>query len=48
LFICNIDDLEIPLGFEFHADSFGLNVSYETTDDTISVPMSLTATNLKP
>lgn len=34
LFICNIEDLEIPLGFELLADSFGLNVSYETTDDS--------------
>lgn len=38
LFICNIDDLEIPLGFELHADAFGLNVSYEMTDETV-VPM---------
>jgi hypothetical protein len=47
LFICNIDDLEIPLGFELHADAFGLNVSYETTEDTIS-PMNLTATSFNP
>jgi hypothetical protein len=48
LFICNIDDVEIPLGFEFHADSFGLNVSYETTDETIQVPMNMTASTFKP
>ncbi len=48
LFICNIDDLEIPLGFELHADSFGLNVSYETTDETISVPMNMTQASFKP
>ena len=41
LFICNIDDLEVPLGFVLHADAFGLNVSYEITDDTVA-PMSLT------
>jgi len=29
LFICHVDDLEIPLGFELKADSFGLNVSHE-------------------
>ena len=33
LFICNIDDLDIPLGFELHADSFGLNVSHEIIQD---------------
>jgi len=33
LFICNIDDLEIPLGFELKADSFGLNVSHEIAQD---------------
>ena len=27
--ICNIDDLEVPLGFELAAESFGLNVSHE-------------------
>jgi hypothetical protein len=41
LFICNIEDLEIPLGFELHADAFGLNVSYETTEDT-SMPFNVT------
>jgi hypothetical protein len=34
LFICNIDDVEMPLGFEMNADAFGLNVSYECTDET--------------
>lgn len=29
IFVCNIDDLEVPLGFELKADSFGLNVSHE-------------------
>lgn len=49
LFICNIDDLEIPLGFELHADAFGLNVSYETTDDTVAaLNMSGTATSFNP
>jgi hypothetical protein len=33
LFICNIDDLEVPLGFELQADSFGLNVSHEVAQD---------------
>ena len=32
LFICNVEDLEIPLGFELKADSFGLNVSHEIAD----------------
>jgi hypothetical protein len=46
LFICNIEDLEIPLGFEMHADAFGLNVSYETTEDT-AMPFNMTATSFK-
>jgi hypothetical protein len=37
--MCDIDDVEIPLGFELHADAFGLNVTYETTDD---VALSMT------
>ena len=49
LFVCNIDDLEIPLGFELHADAFGLNVSYETTDDTVApLTMTATATSFNP
>ena len=30
LLICNVEDIEIPLGVEIHAESFGLKVSYET------------------
>jgi hypothetical protein len=33
LFVCNVDDLEVPLGFELKADSFGLNVSHEVAQD---------------
>jgi hypothetical protein len=33
LFLCDIQDNEMPLGFEMHANAFGLNVSYETYDD---------------
>ena len=40
LFICDVEDLEIPLGFELHADAFGLNVCYEATD-TSSQSLSL-------
>lgn len=46
LFICTIDDVELPLGFELNADAFGLNVSYETTEDTIA-GMSLTSSTFK-
>ena len=35
LLICNIDDIEIPLGVEVTAESFGLNVSYETAEQQI-------------
>jgi len=34
LFMCDIRDMELPLGFEMLADSYGLNVSYETQDDS--------------
>ena len=33
LFICDIQDMEMPIGFEMHADAYGLNVSFETTED---------------
>ena len=33
IFICDIDDLELPLGFELKADAYGLNVAYETGDE---------------
>jgi hypothetical protein len=30
LFLCDVQDMELPLGFEMLADAYGLNVSYET------------------
>ena len=30
LFLCDIQDMELPVGFEMLADAYGLNVSYET------------------
>jgi hypothetical protein len=30
LFCCDIQDMELPIGFEMIADAYGLNVSYET------------------
>lgn len=33
LFMCDIQDLELPLGFEVKADAFGLNVAYMTNED---------------
>lgn len=33
LLICDIEDLELPLGFEVKADAFGLNVAYLTNED---------------
>lgn len=32
LFICNIEDIEIPLGVEISAESLGLSVAYETAE----------------
>lgn len=46
LFICNINDLEIPLGFELKADSFGLNVSHEIAEDIASKKMNKSLTKL--
>ena len=31
--MCDVEDLELPLGFEFKADAFGLNVAYLTSED---------------
>ena len=33
LLMCDIQDLELPLGFEVKADAFGLNVAYMTSED---------------
>lgn len=32
LLVCNIEDLEVPLGLVIKAESFGLNVAYETSE----------------
>lgn len=36
VFICEIQDVEFPLGFEMKADVFGLSVSYEVTDEEMA------------
>lgn len=36
LIICNVEDLELPLGFEVKADAFGLNVAYLTDEEQAS------------
>jgi hypothetical protein len=46
VFICNIEDLEVPLGFELRADSFGLNVSHEIAQDITSQKMNQTKASL--
>ena len=33
LFLCDIQDMEMPIGFEMMADAYGLNVSYETQEE---------------
>ena len=46
LFLCDIDDLELPLGFEMRADAFGLNVTYESVEEattTATLGMSQTS-----
>ena len=46
LFLCDIQDMELPLGFEMLADAYGLNVSYETQEDQ-SAALNTSATSLK-
>jgi len=31
--MCDVEDLELPLGFEVKADAFGLNVAYLTSEE---------------
>ena len=33
LFLCDVEDMEMPLGFIVKADAFGLNVAYMTTEE---------------
>lgn len=33
LALCDVEDTELPLGFEIKADAFGLNVAYLTKED---------------
>ena len=37
LFLCDLEDLELPLGFEVKADAFGLNVVYLTAEEQSGV-----------
>ena len=49
IFMCDIDDLELPLGFELKADAFGLNVAYETGENSAAATLALTkTTTLRP
>jgi len=40
LIMCNVQDLELPLGFEVKADAFGLNVAYLTDEEQIGSSMT--------
>ena len=33
--MCDIEDMEMPLGFLVKADAFGLNVAYMTTEEQV-------------
>lgn len=33
LFMCDVEDMEMPLGFIVKADAFGLNVAYMTSEE---------------
>jgi len=47
LFMCDVEDLELPLGFEVKADAFGLNVVYLTAEEQAGM-MSTQSSILKP
>ena len=46
LFLCDVQDMELPLGFEMMADAYGLNVSYETQEDQ-QAAMNTSHTSMK-
>lgn len=47
LFLCDIQDMELPIGFEMLCDAYGLNVSYETQEDTSQANLNKTQTSLR-
>lgn len=47
LFMCNIQDIELPIGFELIADSFGLSVSYESLEENAMNLLGSSLTSLK-
>lgn len=47
LFLCDIADMELPIGFEMRADAYGLNVSYETQEDQAAAMNSTTQSSMK-
>lgn len=47
LFLCDIKDMEMPLGFEMMADAYGLNVSYETQEDQSNQVMNTSHSTMK-
>jgi len=46
LFLCDIQDMELPIGFEMLADAYGLNVCYETQEDQAAA-LSTTQNSLR-
>lgn len=47
LFLCDIKDMEMPIGFEMHADAYGLNVSYETQEDVSNQVMNTSHSTMR-
>lgn len=47
LFLCDIGDMELPIGFEMLADAYGLNVSYETQQDDQKGSLNKTQQSIK-
>tara|TARA_B110000285_G_C15124487_1_gene619273 strand:+ start:268 stop:948 length:681 start_codon:yes stop_codon:yes gene_type:complete len=47
LFLCDIQDMELPVGFEMLADAYGLNVSYETQATDQDLGMNTSGTSMR-
>ena len=47
LFLCDIADMELPIGFELRADAYGLNVSYETQEDQAAAMNSTVTSSMR-
>ena len=47
LFMCKVQDIELPIGFELVADSFGLSVSYESFEESAANLLGTSLSSMK-